>query len=47
MLPEKTEYKCHTCGRRFDSLGDMQRHVVVEHLQKGEFAQEAERSEAV
>jgi hypothetical protein len=24
------------CGKLFDSLGDMQRHATVEHIQKGE-----------
>lgn len=46
MLPEKIEYRCRSCGRLFDTLGDMQRHIVVEHLQKGEFIEETERSEA-
>jgi CBS domain-containing protein len=29
-------YKCRTCREWFDSLGDIETHMVVEHLQKGE-----------
>ena len=29
-------YKCRSCGKQFDSLGDMQRHIMVEHMQKGD-----------
>jgi uncharacterized C2H2 Zn-finger protein len=36
----KNEYRCFICKRRFESLGDMQRHVVVEHLQRTGFAKE-------
>jgi hypothetical protein len=28
------EYKCNTCGERFNLLGDMERHILLEHLQK-------------
>ena len=31
-----TDFKCEICGKHFDSLGDMQRHTTVEHIQKGE-----------
>ena len=30
------QYKCSSCGRQFDSLGDMQRHMMLEHVQKGD-----------
>jgi hypothetical protein len=29
-------YSCRTCGIRFDSLGDMQRHILLEHFQRGD-----------
>lgn len=29
-------YKCRGCREWFDSLGDIENHMVVEHLQKGE-----------
>jgi hypothetical protein len=29
-------FTCQVCGKLFDSLGDMQRHATVEHIQKGE-----------
>ncbi|MFY9566173.1 MAG: CBS domain-containing protein [Nitrososphaeraceae archaeon] len=29
-------YKCRACREWFDSLGDIENHMVVEHLQKGE-----------
>jgi hypothetical protein len=27
---------CKLCGLQFGSFGDMQKHVLTEHLQKGE-----------
>jgi hypothetical protein len=27
---------CRSCGMKFDNLGDMQKHITVEHHQKGE-----------
>lgn len=27
---------CRACGMKFDNLGDMQKHITVEHHQKGE-----------
>jgi uncharacterized C2H2 Zn-finger protein len=27
-------YRCSECGQRFNSLGDMQRHITIEHMQK-------------
>lgn len=29
-------YTCRQCGMKFDSFGDMQRHILVEHMQKGD-----------
>jgi hypothetical protein len=31
-----SSFKCKICGMKFDSLGDMQRHTTIEHIQKGE-----------
>jgi hypothetical protein len=28
---------CKLCNAKFDSLGDMQRHVLTEHMQKGDY----------
>jgi hypothetical protein len=39
-LPRKSEYRCFVCKQKFESLGDMQKHIVVEHLQKVGFAKE-------
>jgi hypothetical protein len=33
-------YKCRSCGMQFDNLGDMQRHILVEHMQKGDVISE-------
>ncbi|MDQ3961811.1 MAG: hypothetical protein M3230_04950 [Thermoproteota archaeon] len=30
------QFKCRSCGVEFDSLGDMQRHIMTEHMQKGD-----------
>lgn len=38
-LSEEIEYRCFACGRKFKSLGDMQVHVVVEHLQMAGYAE--------
>jgi transposase-like protein len=33
------EYKCKMCGKNFrDSLGDMQRHILTEHMQRADFS---------
>lgn len=32
------EYECHACKEQFDLLGDMERHILLEHLQKGDIA---------
>jgi hypothetical protein len=29
-------FKCRSCGKEFDSFGDMQRHIMTEHMQKGD-----------
>jgi hypothetical protein len=29
--------KCHFCGKKFDDMAEMQRHVLTEHMQKGDF----------
>ncbi|MDQ3853264.1 MAG: hypothetical protein M3299_10570 [Thermoproteota archaeon] len=29
-------FKCRSCGAEFDSFGDMQRHIMTEHIQKGD-----------
>jgi hypothetical protein len=28
---------CKLCNARFESLGDMQHHVLTEHMQKGDY----------
>lgn len=28
--------RCRSCGIEFDSFGDMQKHIMVEHMQKGD-----------
>jgi len=32
----------YTCGMKFDSFGDMQRHILVEHMQKGDIPSDEE-----
>jgi uncharacterized C2H2 Zn-finger protein len=39
-MSEKIEYRCLACGQKFNSLGDMQTHIVVAHLQKAGFEKE-------
>jgi hypothetical protein len=29
-------FKCRSCGKEFDSFGDMQKHITVEHMQKAD-----------
>lgn len=29
-------FRCRSCGKAFDNLGDMQKHIMVEHMQKGD-----------
>jgi hypothetical protein len=31
-------FKCRSCLRGFDSFGDMQRHIMIEHIQKGDIS---------
>lgn len=31
-------YECHVCKEQFDLLGDMERHILLEHLQEGDIA---------
>lgn len=40
-FPKKQEdisenFTCRSCGMKFNSLGDMERHITVEHHQKGD-----------
>ncbi|HZD81838.1 MAG TPA: hypothetical protein VE076_03080 [Nitrososphaeraceae archaeon] len=35
-------YTCRSCGSKFDSFGDMQRHILVEHMQKGDIPSDKE-----
>jgi len=33
------EYGCKMCGKKFgNSLGDMERHILIEHMQRGDFS---------
>jgi hypothetical protein len=36
-LLERDSITCKLCDAKFDSLGDMQRHVLTEHMQKGDY----------
>ncbi|HET7389464.1 MAG TPA: hypothetical protein VFJ51_01475 [Nitrososphaeraceae archaeon] len=36
-LLEQHSVTCNLCGAKFDSLGDMQHHVLTEHMQKGDY----------
>jgi hypothetical protein len=29
-------FTCRSCGMKFDDLGDMQKHITIEHNQKGD-----------
>jgi hypothetical protein len=32
------EYECKICGKKFgDSLGDMQHHILIIHMEKADF----------
>jgi len=35
-------YKCRPCGMQFDNFGDMQSHILLEHMQKGDIISEKE-----
>ncbi len=28
--------QCHICGREFDDMAEMQRHMLTEHIQRGD-----------
>ena len=34
---EQDSITCKLCNAKFESLGDMQRHVLTEHMQKGDY----------
>jgi len=36
-LLEQLSITCKLCDAKFDSLGDMQCHVLTEHMQKGDY----------
>ena len=36
-LLEGHSITCKLCDTKFESLGDMQRHVLIEHMQKGDY----------
>jgi phosphate starvation-inducible protein PhoH len=40
LLEEHHSITCKLCKAKFESLGDMQRHVVTEHFQKGDLPEE-------
>jgi CRISPR/Cas system endoribonuclease Cas6 (RAMP superfamily) len=37
VLLEQHSITCKLCDAKFDSLGDMQHHVLTEHMQKGDY----------
>jgi hypothetical protein len=39
-LFEYDSITCKLCKIQFESLGDMQRHMLIEHIQKGEIPSE-------
>ncbi len=44
-LLEQHSITCKLCNTKFDSLGDMQRHVLLEHMQKGNYQILTEKEE--
>jgi hypothetical protein len=44
-LLEQYSITCKLCDAKFDSLGDMQRHVLTEHMQKGDYQTLLEKKE--
>lgn len=38
----KKEYRCRACGKQFKVLGDLQKHILIMHHQKGDIPGEAE-----
>jgi hypothetical protein len=45
VLLEQHSITCKLCKTKFDSLGDMQRHVLLEHMQKGDYQIPPEKQE--
>lgn len=43
LLEESDSITCNLCNERFESLGDMQRHVVTQHFQKGDIPTKKEK----
>jgi hypothetical protein len=37
VLLQERSITCRFCNAKFESLGDMQRHVLTEHMQKGNY----------
>jgi hypothetical protein len=37
VLLEDDSITCKLCDAKFDSLGDMQQHVLLEHMQRGDY----------
>lgn len=35
-------YKCRSCGKKFDNFADMQKHIMIEHMQKGDIPSEGQ-----
>jgi hypothetical protein len=40
LEPKPENLKCRTCGKQFDDLADMQKHTLIEHLQRGDIPKE-------
>jgi hypothetical protein len=40
------ETSCPICGKRFDSIAEVQRHLTVEHMQKGEIPNKESHEDA-
>ncbi|MFL6367300.1 MAG: hypothetical protein ACJ72T_01955 [Nitrososphaeraceae archaeon] len=36
LLEESNSITCKLCNERFESLDDIQRHVITQHFQKGD-----------
>jgi hypothetical protein len=36
-LLEQASITCELCNSKFESLGDMQHHMLTEHMQKGDY----------
>lgn len=46
-LLESHSITCKLCKLQFQSLGDMQRHVVTEHLQKGDIPSQKKEGKSI